>query len=56
VLYGVGQRRIFVKIDTVEAYSLNGINEILPPVFYVFHPILEKRNQCGGSLLTEWYK
>jgi hypothetical protein len=25
------------------AYSLNGISEILPPVFYIFHPILEKK-------------
>ena len=43
-------------IGIVEACSLNGINETVPPVFCVFNPILEKRNRYSGSVLTEWYK
>ena len=33
------------EIGTVAAYSLNGISEILPPVFYIFHPILERKKK-----------
>ena len=40
-------------IGTLEAYSVNGINEFLPPVFYICYPILEKKNRYCGSVLIE---
>jgi len=43
-------------MGTVEAYVLNGINEILPSVFFYFSSDFRKKNRYGGIVFSGGYK